>query len=235
MMKRILIPAIVVSVGIGASLILTQTEKNTPESLAETSADVPSGPAAPASVVTVAEPAAGVTLQVEAPKIAEVPKAWAEFKHQVDLEKYLGLRKKVLLAEGQNDDKKDLLNDRALLQSLQPLLVTEAPADKVELQNAALDLLFEALKTDMRAEAIEVFKSVVADSFIESQNGSFAARENLAGIKAEVLLNWSSADPGASAEIEASLPGPVSQKIWDNVKKHQKNNLAESATLQARK
>jgi hypothetical protein len=169
------------------------------------------------------------------PQDDKAHQVYAEFKYQVDLEKFLGLKKKVLLTEDEKRDKKSLLSDRAFLESLKPLLLVEAPKDKVNLQNGALDYLYEALQGDMRAEAAEVLQAVVADKTVEDTSTSLDTRKNMGGMKAEVLFRWSAIDPKATGTIAASLPGPVSKKIWDRVQEQQENNAAESRSLQASK
>ncbi len=158
---------------------------------------------------------------------------WQRFAHKQELHKYAELGNKALLLEHDRVLKRKLMKDQAFLQSLKPLVLaaTHDPVT-VELQNAALDFLFEALKGENKAAAVEILKSVVADASIENSTEDMDVRKSLAGVKAEVLFNWSSLDPDANPMIDSSLPGPVSEKIWANVQKQQSNNLAESMTFQ---
>lgn len=239
MIKKLALTVIVVVMaGVGIGYLFSNSGEKiptTPESSKETPAN--SAPKSPKEeiqkgVVDKQEKTPPTTLR---PSSSEDSRVWTDFKYRADMDKYLGLRKKVLMAENEKREREELLADRTLIQSLQPLLLVEASKENRELQNAALDYLFEALQAGAKNEAAAVLRAVVADASVEAETTSLESRKALAGIKAEVLLNWSSLDPGAEKQIEASLPGRVSQKIWDRVKQHQDNNLAESATLQARK
>lgn len=240
MIKKIALSAVVVvGVGVGVYFLSASPEEKTkgPESSKETPANSrPKLPQPEPEAVVKSEnlAAPGAVTSNSAEKPAE-NKAFTDFKYRADLERYLGIRKKVLMAKNEERDKKELLEDRALIQSMKPLLLVEASKDTVSLQNAALDYLFEALQSGASDEVAAVLREVVADTTIENNSNSMDSRKALAGVKAEVLLNWSSLDPKADAQIEASLPGPVSQKIWSRVKAHQDNNVAESQTLQAKK
>ncbi|MEN0057508.1 MAG: hypothetical protein AAGB31_01635 [Bdellovibrio sp.] len=158
------------------------------------------------------------------------------FIYEKELQEFAHLREKVLPNPDEQRLRKELLHNSRVLRALQSLLVT-APGseDGLQLQNTALDLLLEALRSGARAEAVAVLKAVVADSSIENSQLDTQARTELAGVKAEVLFYWSAADPTANSTIEAALPGPVSQKIWGNVQIQQKKNLAESRSLQAQR
>ncbi len=60
-------------------------------------------------------------------------------------------------------------------------------------------------------------------------------RRALAGIKAEIMYQLSSERPGEAAQLQASLPGPVSERIWNNVQYQQENNLAESRQIKGQR
>lgn len=185
-------------------------------------------PVVAASIAVPAKPA----VPLQEAELAK--KVWQDFKYGKELEKYAVIEKKALLLEHDKVAKRKLLSDSGFIHSLQPLLVTAAMHDEAaHLQNAAVDFLFEALKSDLRSDAIQVLQAVVADPSIEDENRDVLTRKALAGVKAEVLFHWSSIEPSSAPEISAALPGPVSQKIWANVKKQQENNLAESAAFQS--
>ncbi|UXR63207.1 hypothetical protein EZJ49_08965 [Bdellovibrio bacteriovorus] len=172
-------------------------------------------------------PAAGVAK----PEIIAV---WKDYKYSRDLQKYTDLGKKAILLEPDKLVKRRLLKDENFLRSLETLMKT-APVDEASqaMQNSALDFVFESLNTDMRQVAIEVLKNVVADPTVENTAVNEMDRKVLAGVKAEALYQWSAVDPSAERSINGLLPGPVSEKIWVNVKKQQDSNLGESAMLQA--
>ena len=81
------------------------------------------------------------------------------------------------------------------------------------------------------AEAQTQLRGIVSDKQIEDASLPQPVRENLAGIKAEVLYNWTSRAPAAANDIADSLPGPVSEKIWQNVKDTQSRNANEPVSV----
>lgn len=174
----------------------------------------------------------GNSLVLIKPSPSENHKVWKEFKYIQELTSYANLNEKVLLSDEDQKIKRQLFKNTDFLRSLQSLL-TAPPEDNESRirQNLALDFVLEALKTDLKEPAIEILQNVAADSTLESSSLNFEDRKALAGVKAEALYNWSSLDPSSSADIQRLLPGPVSQKIWDNVKWRQESNLAESSLL----
>lgn len=163
----------------------------------------------------------------EKPAAPAKPELPFEFKKELDV--WSELNKRLFLSESDLAEKRRLLNDIALLRGL-GLRLTEPSISKevVENQDSAVDLLIEAVKSGDREAASDVLKSVVQDSQIENPSMDKAVREHMAGVKAEIMLRWAALVPDEVATIERSLPGPVSQKIWDNVKKRHASNLSES-------
>ena len=166
---------------------------------------------------------------------SHVPAArqWPErvFHYQTELDSFQKIRTKVFLSDAEQQERRRLLNDISLLRAL-GLRLTEAslaPAVTAS-QDAAVDLLIEALKSGDKAMASEVAKTVIEDPGVENASTDRSVRENLAGIKAEVLYHWAALIPEDTSVIERSLPGPVSQKIWANVTHRHASNTAESAT-----
>lgn len=163
-------------------------------------------------------------------------KAWKEFKYTPELERFIALGEKVLPKDAEKEEKARLLHDSRFIQSLEPVLLSVATDEtQTRLQNAAMDVLFDAFQNGARDEALKVMQNVVADPGVEDSQRDLSARKALAGVKAEVLFFWAAMDPRAADNINATLPGPVSQKIWVNVRQQQEKNLAESATLQTRR
>ena len=95
-------------------------------------------------------------------------------------------------------------------------------------QDVAVDILLDALKDGDSRAAEEALREVVKDEQVEDGTLSGGVREQLAGVKAEVLYQWSAMVPSGASELARLLPGPVSQKIWQNVLNMQSQNLAES-------
>lgn len=156
------------------------------------------------------------------------------FAHQEDLNQYRELKKRVLGSADDELERSRLKSDTVLLDSFRDLLKSPASGEQTRAnQEAALDLLFEALK-DHSTQAESILQGVIQDAQIESSALTPAVRENLAGIKAEALYQWSALDPAKAQTLQSWLPGPVSQKIWRNILDRQESNLAESQ-LEARR
>ncbi|MBS1971811.1 MAG: hypothetical protein JSU04_15975 [Bdellovibrionales bacterium] len=152
------------------------------------------------------------------------------FENKTELASFKILKQKVFLTEQEKEQRKHFIQDRALLENLKNLFKYPAPYQDLEAQqNVAVDLLLEAIKSGDAETARGVFKEVIADATIENNQLSPDQRQNLAGVKAEVLYQWSSLEPDRASEMQQSLPGPVSQKIWKNVVTQQDLNRAESA------
>lgn len=176
--------------------------------------------------------ASGNSVTLVKPIHSESHKVWKEFKYMQELTSYANLSEKVLLRDEDQEIKRQLFKNTDFLKSLQSLLTTPPVDNESRIrQNLALDFVLEALKTDLKEHAIEILQNVAADSTLESSTLSLDDRKALAGLKAEALHNWSSLDPSSVADIQRLLPGPVSQKIWANVKLQQESNLAESSLL----
>lgn len=162
------------------------------------------------------------------------------FDRGVELAKYAGLKKKVFLSPDEKAEQARILEDRGLVNSLLSLLLVPALPGSMtmHMQNDAIDLLLEARAAGVAA-ASEVLRSVVEDKKIEDTSVDMETRTSLAGVKAEVLYQWSAQEPERASELERWLPGPVSQKIWNNVISAQRQNLNESedeaASMQAKK
>lgn len=153
------------------------------------------------------------------------------FENKTELAEFKILKEKVFLTEEEKEQHKNFLQDRALLENLKTLFKYPAPYQDLEAQqNAAVDLLLEAIKSGGDADtARAVFKELIADPTIENSQLTPAQRQNLAGVKAEVLFQWSALEPERAGEMKNALPGPVSVKIWKNVETQQDLNRAESA------
>lgn len=162
-------------------------------------------------------------------------KVWTDFKYQNELSNYAAIQAKVFLSEDETEQKKAFLRDQEMLRSFKSILLAPAP-DMVtmKLQNAAIDLLFDALAGDPQGASLEVLKDVISNPLIEDSQLNSQERQAVAEIKAEILFRVSAALPESRRELESLLPGPVSQRLWKNVVAQQKSNLAESALERAR-
>lgn len=171
-----------------------------------------------------------VTVSNQAPVAIEKDHELKSFENKSELSEFKILKLKVLLTEEEQAQRKNFLQDRTLLENLKVLFKYPAPYQDLEnQQNVAVDLLLEAIKSGDAETARAVFKELIADPTIENTQLTPAQRQNLAGVKAEVLYQWSSLEPDRASEMQSALPGPVSKKIWKNVMSQQQNNEAESA------
>ncbi len=146
------------------------------------------------------------------------------------LQDYVEVQAKVLLTEDDQERKTRILSDGRSLRSLLPWLLTAAkPGSEFDkLQAAALDVLLEARNQNGSEDAGSVLRSTLTDNSVEDAQLSVAERESLAGIKAEILMKWTSQEPSLVGQVGSWLPGPASQAIWANVQTMQSSNEAES-------
>ena len=156
------------------------------------------------------------------------------FQYFREVAVYGKLRAKVFLKEEDKAAKRAIFANRELLEGIGEFLKHSAGSDydaQVQ-QTTAIDLLLDAAKTDEGREAAEeALHDIIADNQIENESLQADARKNLAGVKAEVLFQWSAQDPSKTKVMQAWLPGPVSAKIWENVTDAQVRNLHESAMV----
>jgi hypothetical protein len=169
------------------------------------------------------EPSAGtanpVAPAVTAPKIVN-------FEFQAELDAYVVLKSIVLPTEEQKQERSRLLANGRLLSALGARLVKQPLLDLSE-QDVAVDILLDALKDGDSVAAEAALKTVVEDQQVEDLALDRPIREQLAGVKAEVLYQWAAMAPSSASSLAALLPGPTSQKIWQNVLKSHERNLAE--------
>lgn len=238
MSKKIIIPSVLVAIGVGAAISLVPAPPKHPEiklssvampAINDTNAETQMESRTPSSQPVAMAPAVAA---LPSPSLEKSKKFWADYKFHAELDKFAMISNKALLLEHDKVAKKKLITDVAFIRSLKSVLLTAALDNTMSHnQNIAVDFLFEALKGSQHDEVVKVLQAVAADPAVDNEQTDMASRKALAGVKAEVLFTWSAVDPDADANIAAALPGPVSQKIWANVKKQQENNLAESASL----
>ncbi len=162
---------------------------------------------------------------------ARVPSSVASFEYQKEMIDYGYLNKKVFLSDAEKSEKEILFRNENLLRAIGERLrqPSQNSQDNLGETNLALDLLFESLQANATGVAGEVLRSLIQDAAIENPKVELAVRKELAGVKAEILYQWSSLDPAVARDIQAWLPGPVSQQLWKNVRAVQNNNVAESS------
>jgi hypothetical protein len=170
---------------------------------------------------------------VQAAKVSATTERVA-FEYARELAEFTVMKRKVFLSDEERVQKAALFGNRRMIASLGDYLNRPMGNDVASIgeQGAVLDLLVDALQSKEGNEAAEAaLKSVVLDTQIESDHLAVEERKNLAGVKAEVLYQWTALEPGRAKEIRTWLPGPVSEKIWANVTETQNRNQAESAVI----
>jgi hypothetical protein len=153
-----------------------------------------------------------------------------EFPHARQIAEYSEFKSKIFPSDSEKRERSRLIRDTSFLKSLEGLLRTPDRIGEDDLQAVAIEILMEAwADAKARPVAEEVMKAIVADPRIEDPALDLRSREVLAANKGELIFHWTSLDPGKMAEIRAWMPGPVSERILQNVRSIQDRNLAESA------
>lgn len=231
---------LVLAIGFVALLLLSLREGN--QGTATTSATVIPLDRTP-QAAPIEQPLANATLVASqpAPKPAQSPVQTKEWKPSPvpplspstrgRLKEFQKLKKKVFL---DNDEKRrlsELTRDPEFLSSLAPLFDISAERNEDEV-NAAIDLLLDAATKEKSETAASVLMGVISDPSIENLDIPEKPREQLAGIKAEILFLWTAASPDRAQHMASMLPGPVSQRLWENVLTAQERNRNESLAAQ---
>ena len=149
------------------------------------------------------------------------------FEAQAELSAYAQLKTTVVPNESEKKERARIIHDQRTISSIGKRLLQIPPLSLGE-QVAAIDLLVEAFKSGDKAAAEGAMRAIVADKQVEDTQLPTEVREQLAGIKAEVLYNWGALAPHQQSEIARQLPGPASEKIWRNVQDTFASHLAES-------
>lgn len=170
----------------------------------------------------------------DAPAVAaptRVSQAVLPVPYETELKEYANIKNKVFLTEEEKATRRAMLNNDGMLRSLGDYLKNPTSVDQEsdQARNLATDLLLEALRTEDSPAAQAALQELIQDTAVEDSKIEQNTRQVLAGTKAEVLYHWSALDPQKSTQMARWLPGPVSQKIWQNVINAQNQNRAESA------
>jgi hypothetical protein len=224
MKREVAVPLSLLAIWWAVSVTRTQPDRSlrNPQSLA---------PAEPYAVNVKSKTDSVVKPQAtaETAKKGRAPMASRPFAYDKELKTYLDLQAKVFMSDEEKAEKHELLSRPDLLKALgQKLLEPSRSLEGMNEQDTALDMLIEALKSGDSAVAAGVLGDVVKDGQVESSTMEQSAREQLAGLKAEILYQWSAFKPDMASNLQSMLPGPVSRRIWSNVVKMQQENLAES-------
>jgi len=126
-----------------------------------------------------------------------------------------------LLQENRLQQQELYVHARKLLLDVQGL---QDPRYEEE-QGAAIDFLRSAVEQDRSGQAIHVISEVILDRQVEDEQLSMANRERLAQSKAELMYYAAAHLPDQFSQWAAQMPGPVSQKILENVRIQQAQNI----------
>lgn len=166
-------------------------------------------------------------------EIASIPKAATAIPINLSqgLLGYKKLHAKTFLNSQEEVEKKEMLGNSEFIGDLGRVLsdtsMMQDPQYE-EMENAALDLIVEALQKGDRESSLQVIQSIIQDPQVENTQLPQKVRETLAGIKGELLYHAVAFAPNEFSNVESLLPGPVSQKIWQNVQGQHQQNFNES-------
>lgn len=149
----------------------------------------------------------------------------------VELSKHLVqiklIQKKVFKNDAELNVVESFINSRPRLQSLAALLTNRdvlLDMNSADHSNA-VDVLIAASQSGNTQYAEELILEIIRDGKIENENENQTVRQNLAGIKAELMYHAVRID---NRTVQNSISGPVTQKIWDNVQQAQADNVTAS-------
>lgn len=156
-----------------------------------------------------------------------------KYKMNGDIENQLRhfhqINKKVFLSKNELEFKSKILSDQKVMIEMKNILLR--PSNNIVetelLQSFALEYLYEAVSSGHQL-AQDMLVEIIKDSSIENRSVPLSDRQAMAEIKADVMFNFSAMTADSEELIEKRLPGPISQKIWANVKLRQQRYLAES-------
>lgn len=138
------------------------------------------------------------------------------------LGEFKNLKLKVFKSEQEQHARSQMLKNKQVLQGLGNMLL--AADTSSEDSTAAIDFLLEAYTDGDRDASWQSILAVLQDGQIENESLPLPFREKLAGNKGELMYHLSAIAPDSSAIIQANLAGPISEKIWQNVKSKQSEN-----------
>ena len=144
---------------------------------------------------------------------------------------FQSLQNKSVLTEGEEADLLATLKDGDFLLKVGNLLRSRQAIKDPQfesLQSVAIDVIVQALKEGNDQIASDVVWDQIRDPQLEDNSLPLEERKTLAGIKGEILYHATAIRPDLFQDIDMDLPGPASQKIWQNVKGQQMDNLTES-------
>jgi len=143
------------------------------------------------------------------------------------INEFKDLHSKVLLTKQEKENLKKLISDRQFIIELGDIYQQSIASDyfvQPHLHAAVNDYLLQALKNGDHETSLAVIKSIILDKQIEDKNRSISEKQVLAENKAELLFHATALYPEEFNFSSSDLPGPVTQKIYENVKLIHKEN-----------
>lgn len=153
------------------------------------------------------------------------------------IQDFKDIQQKVFKSSDESERKNEILNDAEYLKKLSRFLRNTKNFSYPQFeqdQNTIIDILVAASQGGDSEAALEAIYEVVKDAQVENTQLDPTVRNTLAGVKAELLYTASALNPTAFIGVERFLPGPVSQKIWQNVQEKQRDHQLESEAELAR-
>ncbi len=168
-----------------------------------------------------------VTSNQTKPSIAALQEVSVKEVIAKDLQQFKSIKQKVFKSPSEESVLRQLFFDQEKLQNVFSFLTNKndlESATATDLQ-AAVDLLIAAAQFGDTQLSISLVTAIIQDPQVENSAISKALRETLAGIKADLLYQASFID---TQTIQNSISGPVTEKIWENVKQAHAANLLDS-------
>ncbi len=181
----------------------------------------------------ISQPAHGTASQVSGVSSLSAPVAQIGWTPEVkaQLQSFQNLQLKSVMTPDEEKARLEMLKDGDLIAKIAVTLRSRAAQKDPqyeEKQNEAIDFLVEALKEGNEQAATDAIWDQIRDNQVEDMNIPLKERQVLAGIKGELLYHATALRPDTFQDVDMDLPGPVSQKIWQNVQEQHRANLEGS-------
>lgn len=153
------------------------------------------------------------------------------------IEEFSNLSEKVFSNPEEQMRRSELLMNPDFVQNIGDYLLKSSNDEVQEtVHDQSVDFLVEALKLGS-TEALTQVERVIADPQVENTKLPLAQRKFLGETKGELLYQYaalnsvdgrSGSENATERQIAALVPGPATQKIWNQVLRELANNYAES-------
>lgn len=170
----------------------------------------------------------GKAMKHSAPAISVAPFS-EQLKRQII--RFKNLQMKSVMTEAEQNEYSDMLQNADVLHQIGEVLRSRKAFEDpqfAKLENVAVDYVIEALKKGNEDAASDAAWDQIRDAQVEDPSIPLGERKILAGIKGEILYHATAIRPDIFQEVEMDLPGPASEKIWQNVQAQHQDNLKDS-------